>query len=477
MSFLNIFGSTTNGQEEHPPPPSSSPAASAAASPTRRPTTRSQSRGNPSNLQLPLTAFNGVARGRRSPSPQVVGHNDNSAVIFTYDSTNISEKLLQPQQHTVDAGRFENADEESETAPSFNMSSIEELRASAAAAVEAANAATAALVAASSLITQQASQQPQQIRTRKPDLPDFDRKNVEVWLKRVQSAYDRAGIVQPKDKFAFLENKFPVGSNPAVDAFLYGPATEDAWSDFVSYITNEYGRTVRQEAQFIRGQHSRDGRRPTQMLAHLKEKVKRVTIDDILKEIVISSLPADVQQMVVERVKDLSSEQTASIADNYFDQEGKPLLSRPSHIQHVDAPQLEEEEQPYDETTEVNAVRGRRGGFRGNTRGNFSGGSRPTRPSYNNNNSGRGGHNNNSNRGLYNPRSSFNGRGGQHRTPPSASSTSFSASAAAGASKTSTLCWNHQRFGDQTYNCNPGCARWPEMPKRPQGNGNAGSRM
>ena len=475
MSFLNIFGSTTNGQEEHPPPPSSSPAASAAASPTRRPTTRSQSRGNPSNLQLPLTAFNGVARGRRSPSPQVVGHNDNSAVIFTYDSTNISEKLLQPQQHTVDAGRFENADEESETAPSFNMSSIEELRASAAAAVEAANAATAALVAASSLITQQSTQQPvTQIRTRKPDLPEFDARNVEIWLKRVQSAYDRAGISLPRDKFAHLESKFAVGANPTVDAFLYGPATAEAWDQFVAYMTEEYGRTVRQEAQFLRGQMSRDNRRPSQMLAHINEKTKRVTIDDIKKEIVISSLPMHVQQMIAERVKDLLSAETAAIADKYFDQEGRPLHAHTSHITHVGPPQAEttragEDDDDDNGISDVNAIRGRRGG-RGGFRGN---GGRSFRPSNNNFNSREGGHSGPP-RGGY--RSFNNGRGGQHQTPPSASSTHSASASSSNATKTMTLCNNHQRFGDKTITCHEGCSRWPEVAKRQQGNANAGNR-
>ena len=76
---------------------------------------------------------------------------------------------------------------------------------------------------------------------------------------------------------------------------MYGPATEEALQAFLTYLKDEYVRTIRQEAQFLRGQFSRDGRKPSQMLAHMKEKVKRVTIDNLLKEIVISSLPQNVQ--------------------------------------------------------------------------------------------------------------------------------------------------------------------------------------
>ena len=323
------------------------------------------------------------------------------------------------------------------------MSTIEEQHASAAAAIEAANAATAALVAATGLITQQA-QPSQQIRVKKPDLPEFDKNNVEVWLKRVQSAYDRAGIVTPKDKFAFLESRFAVGANPSIDAFLYGPATESAWTEFVSYLTNEYGRTVRQEAQYLRGQFSRDGRKPSQMLAQMKEKAKRVTVDDIMKEIILSTLPTDVQQIVAERVKDLSADQTASIADNYFDQDGRPLYSRAAPVQHIDAAEPEETQREYNNHGEVNAIRGGRGGFRGNARGNFNGGNRFSRPFSNNNNS-RNGNNNASwppNRMGVKNRSYNNGRGGQHQTPPSASSTSSSASAADNTPKSVVLCLN-----------------------------------
>ena len=178
MSYFNIFGSTPAepDQEEQ----------------RQRPTTRSQARSNPQHLQLPTdtaSRFNGVARGRRSPSPLQVGHNNNSAVIFAYDSTNISQRILQPQQQSTGAEEFENADEDNAfttTAEmSLSQSSVEELRAAAAAAVEAANAATAALVAASGLVTQQSAQQQQsvqQIRTRKPELPEFDSKNVEIWM-------------------------------------------------------------------------------------------------------------------------------------------------------------------------------------------------------------------------------------------------------------------------------------------------------
>ena len=143
---------------------------------------------------------------------------------------------------------------------------------------------------------------------------------------------------------------------------MYGPATEEALQAFLTYLKDEYVRTIRQEAQFLRGQFSRDGRKPSQMLAHMKEKVKRVTIDNLLKEIVISSLPQNVQQMMSEKVRDLTADEAAAVADRYFDQDGRPLHSSAPHIQQVDAPQVEQthagDDDDYNDCPDINAIRG-----------------------------------------------------------------------------------------------------------------------
>ena len=77
--------------------------------------------------------------------------------------------------------------------PTFSASiSPEDLRSVASFAIEAANATIAASNAQSATIASFSG-----VRTRKPEIPDFDAKNVEVWLKRTQSAYDRAGITLP----------------------------------------------------------------------------------------------------------------------------------------------------------------------------------------------------------------------------------------------------------------------------------------
>ena len=60
------------------------------------------------------------------------------------------------------------------------------------------------------------------VSSRKPDLPPFDPKNVDMWLKRIDNAYRRSGITDPKDKFAFVEPKFAVDADPRINELLFG---------------------------------------------------------------------------------------------------------------------------------------------------------------------------------------------------------------------------------------------------------------
>ena len=60
---------------------------------------------------------------------------------------------------------------------------------------------------------------------KKPELPPFDSKNVLIWIRRVEAAYARVGVVEAKDKFAWMESIFQVKLDPQIDAYLYGDNT------------------------------------------------------------------------------------------------------------------------------------------------------------------------------------------------------------------------------------------------------------
>ena len=86
------------------------------------------------------------------------------------------------------------------------------------------------------------------------ELPDFDPSNIDIWIKWIESAYIRANITKPADKFAFLEPKFPVDKDPKINQFLYGESTEQNWQAFLAYLKEKYGKSVKQQTKlFMRG--------------------------------------------------------------------------------------------------------------------------------------------------------------------------------------------------------------------------------
>lgn len=168
-----------------------------------------------------------------------------------------------------------------------------------------------------------AAQIPDAIR-RKPDIPSFDKHHVEIWLKRTNNAFIRAGISSPAEKFAFLETKFPVGTDARIDEFLYSDGTAEDWTNFVAYLKSEYGPSKQQRASVLLDSPKRNGQKPSQFAATLDEKTKDVTIDDVKKEILLREMPVDVRRMLQERIEGLTFKDAAKIADSYFDAEGRP---------------------------------------------------------------------------------------------------------------------------------------------------------
>ena len=207
---------------------------------------------------------------------------------------------------------------------------VEELKRVAETAAQAAAAASAALVAMTQQLEATTLANAQLRSVKKPDLPPFDPKNIEVWIRRVESAYTRAGVTAVKDKYAFLETKFPVDFNPRINQFLFGEITTEAWENFLAYLRLEYGRTIEQRAATAIEGIRRDGRRPSQLAATMADLTTGVTLDDILKEHLVRELPVDVRRAIARDAKGKNLVETAALADNYFNQDGRPLYTSPA---------------------------------------------------------------------------------------------------------------------------------------------------
>ena len=323
-----------------------------------------------------------------------------------------------------------------EAAQAAAQTEIDRLQRIANDAIQAATAATLAL---------QAVQQ----RSKKPELPPFDKKNVELWIKRVESAYLRAGVHLLKEKFAHLEPKFPVDFSAKVNDFLFGADTEDRWQEFLAYLKKEYGRTPRQQAATLLAAHPRSGLKPTAFMVNLKDKTNKITLDDVYKEILFKSIPADVQHILVDKWDDWTADQAAEAADKFFDNEGRPLSSSSSSSVnavddqlHQDSPNFTAAFSQQEDQEDVNAV-----SFRRFSRDNKFGG----------------------NRGFNN---SFK------KQPSSNTSSTRPQNSSRNPIGSNGLCFVHDRHGDRANLCFPGCSRFAthKGKKATQGNGQASRR-
>ena len=370
-----------------------------------RATTRSQSESNPNLLAPPLDSF----RRRRLPTRV--------------------ERLRSPNNFEEEVGlrfTFEMATPEQIAAIRDELRN--EIRA------EFRNEAAAA-----------AAQIPDAIR-RKPDIPSFDKQHVEIWLKRTNNAFIRAGITSPTEKFAFLETKFPVGTDAKIDEFLYSDGTANDWDGFVAYLKSEYGPSKQQRASILIDGPKRDGRKPSQFAAFLDDKTKDVTVDDIKKEILLREMPPDVRRMLQERIEGLSFKDAAKIADSYFDSEGRPKHSNPAStsVNEVTEQFSSAFTEPFSESDDtVNAVGRRFPQRQQNPRGNA-----PRQP---------------------NPNWQKPSQAPRNDAPPAVRQRKPNPE---NPQKNGYLCNAHFKWGDNARYCKVGCPRFDE--KRFPGNATAG---
>ena len=292
---------------------------------------------------------------------------------------------------------------------------------------------------------------------KKPELPPFDSKHVLIWIRRVEAAYSRAGVIDPKDKFAWMEAIFQVKLDPQIDAYLYGTNTAQDWADFISYLKLQYGPTMRQKAQKLMGEIPRHDLKPTQWLIQLKEDVKDIEIDHVIKEHLLKTIPPRIREIMGKEVEGMSSEEVAKLADDFFDRQGRPVEKHSNPINHVStasasntAPPPPSSSTPFtqafsdDDDNDVNQVR--RGNFQGNGGSRFN------------------------NRGRSKSRSNFN------RAPNTSSAASSSNPPQQG--KQPSLCRWHRKFGDKALKCATDCSKFSSFTtSKSSGNGQGGRRM
>ena len=292
---------------------------------------------------------------------------------------------------------------------------------------------------------------------KKPDMPPFDQQNVLIWLKRLQAAYDRANVTLAKDKFAYLESTFDITFNPIINNFLFNSNnTDDDWKEFVEYMKKEYGPTRRQKARKLIGDLPRNGMKPSQFMAQLEEEVREVTLDDVKKEHLLKSIPPRIREILGKAVEEKTAKEVATLADQYFDSQGRPLEKSATSISHIDCQQpssASSSPSPFtsafdDSNTDVNFVK--KPNFRSRQRSQ----SRPR----------------------------FNSNGRQGNNAPAATTTSSSSSSSSSSRQqqgSNGLCRFHRLFGENATKCVSDCPRHSSFisKQKQQGNATGGRRL
>ena len=294
---------------------------------------------------------------------------------------------------------------------------------------------------------------------KKPDLPQFDAKNILVWIRRVEAAYARVGIVEPKDKFSWLESVFPVKLDPQIDAYMYGTNTVQEWIDFIEYLKFRYGPTVRQRAQKLMTEVPRHDMTPSQYLLQLTEDSKDVTVDQIRREHLLKTIPPRIREIMGKKVETMTATEVAKMADTFFDRQGRPLEKTATPVNQVAAaPQAASSTSSSTSSSSFTSA--------------FSDDDETNVNFVKNGSNGRG-FNRNRSRGR-------NGRNNS-RPPPNGFFKSSSTSQAQSQSQSNVpkgTCQWHRRFGEKSLKCATDCPRYKAfVASQSQGNGQGGRRQ
>ena len=433
-------------------------------------------------LQLPRR---GSGRGSRSPSPAAqVGYRASSLVTNHFNfspATTTATASSTSREHEEE--NFVDAPSSSATSPKLpNMAtlieppgegaSIEEIKRYADTLRQQALAFSNSLATTTQLLSQALSTK---VSKKRPELPPFDPKNIEAWIRRAENAFTRADITAAKDKFAFLESVISVDLHPSINAYFNGSATQAQYDDFLAFLRKRYGRTKQQKVKAAIEGVRRNGRLPIDLAAMIKEQFDDVTIEDLMRAHFMSEMPQQVRNQLSDRQDDMSLDELAEAANAHFNQDGT-LRATNSTVNSVNpCPSLtgvatSQPVNPASYTTafdsedfagqhEVNAIN-RRGNDSGNASYNSrgsSGGNNGRRPSQSNSRP----RYNSPRQGSANRSSS---RPGSDRNPAA----------------NPNYCWLHNKHGDNANFCKPPCShpRSQAMVQQQQqsGNGRGGRR-
>ena len=74
---------------------------------------------------------------------------------------------------------------------------------------------------------------------------------------------------------------------------------------------------------------------PSQYLKQLEEDTQDVTVDHIRKQHLLKTIPPRLREIMGKEVEDMSAQEVATMAESFFDRQGRPLEKISNPINHV----------------------------------------------------------------------------------------------------------------------------------------------
>ena len=325
-----------------------------------------------------------------------------------------------------------------------------------------------------------------QQRNKKPSLPAFDPRNMDTWLRCMNAAFDRLSITDAKLKFSHVDEKIPSDTDPIINDFMCGAQTDDRWTEFVKYLRQKHGKTIRERAYTVIQGTDREGRTPSQLWSIMMDRQGKATIDDVQKEQLLRRLPQDVLRHLESKgIDSKTGKEVAAMADVYYDKSGKLKHSSTADVNSV-RPQLPSAMKTastsasptrsstsseasgfttaFDDTAEVNAVRFKQGQRQRFDVSNGSGSNQRSRSqsrgrSINNSNSSNDNNNSSSNNNNNDRYSANGGRFNGNRNNSSNRGNNNNNNAS---KPTNKVCFYHVTYGDRARSCEEGCMLWAQ---------------
>ena len=323
------------------------------------------------SVEQVLTLPRGRGRGSRSPSPSAqpgakffppaFGHHpeEDQEELFADAEEDARMPVTDPIPADADPAEVRRIAEQARQENQAMLVNQERITRALEQATQAAAAAAAALEALS--LTNPRTAPPAATTKRKrPELPAFDKSNIHIWIQRVESAYAREEVTDPKQKFAFLESIIGVNLGPTINNFMFGEPTAQNWKSFLDHLKDVYGPTKETRCSTYLDGLKRNGLRPSDHLALIKDRAKDVTLDDLQKQLILRELPTDIKKLLQDKVEKLDAKATAALADAHFTKDGQPLNSGASINNVAEQQQNHPTDIPSEEeTSDVNAIQGR----------------------------------------------------------------------------------------------------------------------